>query len=193
MRRNVVDFSRLRILVVENHVLMRRLLHEMLVGFSVPEIRTARDVMEAIECVYEEPFDAVILDYVLVGLNGPDFAQTVRYDEECPNREVPILMITGTPDHHKVAKVKEAGINGMLAKPITPRTLYNRLYAMLAYPRPFIISADYVGPMRDRRSHKVVAEAPSRTRLARGAGAASRRPAARSRSGAIIDEDQILM
>lgn len=192
MRRNVVDFSRLRILVVENHVLMRRLLHEMLVGFGVPEIRDARDVMEAIDCIYEKPFDAVILDYFLVGLNGPDFAHTVRYDEECPNREVPILMITGTPDHHKVEKVKEAGINAMLAKPITPRDLYNRLYAMLAYPRPFIISPDYVGPMRDRRGHTAATSGPSRMRLARGSAAPPRRPVTRLPSG-IIDEDQILM
>ncbi len=190
MRRNPVDFSRLRILVVENHLLMRRLLHEMLTGFGVPEIHQARNVMEAIERIYDEPFDVVILDFFLIGLDGADFAHTVRRDEECPNREVPILLITGAPDHHKVMKAKDAGINGILAKPIAPRDLYDRIYTMLAYPRPFIIAPDYVGPMHERRAHKVPS-APSRTRLARGAAAPPRRAAARRINPA--DEDQILM
>ena len=38
-----IDFARLRVLVVENHALMRRLLGEMLWGFGVHHIRFARD------------------------------------------------------------------------------------------------------------------------------------------------------
>jgi DNA-binding response OmpR family regulator len=43
----------------------------------------------------------------------------------------------------------------MLAKPIAPTELYKRIHAMLARPRPFIISNDYVGPMRDRKKPAV--------------------------------------
>ena len=127
-----IDFSQLRILIVENHALMRRLLGEMLRGFSVQHVSFARDVPGAVEFIYGEEYDAVILDFFLGELDGADFAKHIRHDEDCRNREVSILLITGMPDHHKVLKVLDAGINGMLAKPIAPRDLYHRIHAMLA-------------------------------------------------------------
>ena len=150
-----IDFSQLRILIVENHALMRRLLSEMLRGFGVPHVRVARDVPGAVEFVYGEDFDVVILDFFLGELDGADFAKHIRHDEDCCNREVPILLITGMPDHHKVMRVLDAGINGMLAKPIAPKDLYHRIQAMLANPKPFVITDNYVGPMRSRKKPPV--------------------------------------
>ena len=150
MLKPTIDFSKLRILIVENHALMRRLLVEMLRGFGVREIFQASSVRAAVEIVYGEELDAVILDFFLDEMDGADFAKRVRHDDRCANRQVPILLITGMPDHHKVLKVLDAGINGMLAKPIAPRDLYHRLHTMLASPKPFVITNDYVGPMRNR-------------------------------------------
>lgn len=150
MYKSTINFSKLRILIVENHALMRRLLVEMLRGFGVQEIHQASHVPEAVEIVYGETLDVVILDFFLDDMDGADFAYKLRHDEKCLNREVPILLITGMPDHHKVLKVIDAGINGMLAKPIAPKDLYHRLHTMLANPKPFVISEDYVGPMRNR-------------------------------------------
>ena len=155
MHNKVIDFSRLRILIVENHELMRRLLGEMLRGFGVQHVSHARDVPSAVEYIYGEKYDAVILDFFLGELDGADFAKHIRHDEGCINRGVPILLITGMPDHHKVLKVLDAGINGMLAKPIAAKDLYHRIYSMLATPKPFVITNDYVGPMRSRNKPPV--------------------------------------
>lgn len=189
MARVPVDFSKLRILVVENHALMRRLLHEMLRGFGVAEIQEAKNVPAAIDLIYTEPFDAVILDFFLGDMDGADFAWVVRNDGNCINRQVPILLITGAPNHHKVLKVRDAGINGMLAKPIAPKDLYQRIYMMLAHPRPFVITPGYVGPQRDR---KIAAPArPSAVRLARGATIEIHRNERRPADPA--NEDRILL
>jgi len=165
MYRPIVDFSKLRVLVVENHSLMRRLLGEMLRGFDVHDMRFAKDVPGAIELVYSEHVDLIILDFFLGELDGADFAKHIRHDENCCNRKTPILLITGMPDHHKVMKVLGAGINGMLAKPIAPRDLYKHIRTILAYPRPFVISKEYVGPMRDRKK-PAVSKRPSRIQFA---------------------------
>lgn len=151
MTKPTVDFSKQRVLVVENHGLMRRLLHEMLRGFGVQEIREAKSVPPAIDFIYREDFDAVILDFFLGDLDGADFARAVRHDPKCRNREVPILLITAMPDHHKVVKGLEAGIDGMLAKPIAPRDLYMRLQAMMTLPREFVVGDGYAGPGRRQK------------------------------------------
>ena len=150
MYKPTVDFSKLRVLVVENHSLMRRLLGEMLRGFDVHDMRFAKDVPSAIEFVYGDPVDLIILDFFLGKLDGADFAKVIRHDENCINRKVPILLITGMPDHHKVMKALDAGINGMLAKPIAAKDLYHRIHAIIAAPKPFIITRDYAGPKRSR-------------------------------------------
>ena len=150
MGRPAVDFSKLKVLVVENNDLMRRLLTEMLRGFGVHYIREASDVPEASLLINREPYDAVILDFFLGILDGGDFARIVRRSESCPNRAVPILLVTAMPDHYKVTKALSCGISEILAKPIAPKDLYLRLYGMIAYPRPFTISKDYIGPCRRR-------------------------------------------
>ena len=159
-----LDFSKLRVLVVENHSLMRRLLGEMLRGFDIHDMRFARDVPGAIEYVYGDPVDLIILDFFLGELDGADFAKLIRHDESCCNRKVPILLISGMPDHHKVMRVLDAGINGMLAKPISPRDLYKHIHTLMAYPRPFVISKNYVGPMRERKK-PTVSKRPDRRKL----------------------------
>lgn len=155
MRKTNIDFSGLHILVVENHELMRRLLGEMLRGFGVWHIRSAASVPGAIEHIYGARFDVIILDFFLGELDGADFAKHIRFDQNCCNRATPILLITGMPDHHKVMRVLDAGINAMLAKPIAPKDLYHRIHALIANPRPFIITSDYVGPQRSRKKPAV--------------------------------------
>ncbi len=174
MYQKKIDFARLRVLVVENHALMRRLLGEMLRGFGVNHVQFARDVPSSVDLVYGEPFDVVILDFFLGELDGADFAKLIRHDDHCLNREVPILLITGMPDHHKVMKVLDAGINSMLAKPIAPKDFYHRIHMMLANPRPFVITHDYVGPMRQRK-HASRAKRPTSANLTALALTKSRR------------------
>jgi two-component system chemotaxis response regulator CheY len=177
MHGRAVDFGSLRILVVENHALMRRILREMLRGFGAGEVHEARSVPQGLDLIYRQDFDAVILDFFLGDMDGADFTRAVRRDASCRNRATPILLITAMPEHHKVLKAIGAGIDSMLAKPIAPRDLYLRLNAMLARPRTFVVSSDYVGPSRRgarsalryaaRPAYKPM-PAPERRRPARG-------------------------
>ncbi len=148
-----VDFSKLRVLIVENHSLMRKLLTEMLRGFGTPigNIHQVRDVPEAIDLIYGEIFDIVILDFFLGDMDGSDFTYRLRRDAKCPNRKVPILLITAEPEHGRVLRALDSGVNDLLAKPIMAKDLYRRIYAMIAFPTPFIISRKYVGPSRRKK------------------------------------------
>ena len=150
MDSSAVEFSKIRVLMVENNRLMRRILREMLRGFGVAELEETDNVPDAVSLIYREPFDVVILDFFLGDMDGADFTWRLRRDPACRNRKVPILLITAEPHHEKVLKVRDAGVDGMLAKPISPVDLYTRLEALLVRPRPFIVSQDYVGP--DRRA-----------------------------------------
>ena len=170
-----VDFSNLNILIVENHALMRRLVAEMLKGFGVRQIRQARDVPQAANYLFSESFDAMILDFFLGDLDGGDLTRKIRNSEKCPNRRVPILLITAEPEHHKVIKARDAGVNAMMAKPFAPKDLYARLHTLLAKPSQFVITKDYIGPSRSKMAENAPAANPAR-RLLRGGNPITERP-----------------
>lgn len=150
MSKPKVNISEKRILLVENNKMMRRLVRDMLLNFRVKQhnIVEVSTVDDALEHVYTRTFDLVILDFFLGDLDGGDFTHHIRGDARCPNRKVPILLITASPNHEKVLKVLEAGVNEVLAKPIAPSALYYRMFALWSRPRPFVISDDYIGPSR---------------------------------------------
>ena len=144
------NFKDKRILLIENNHMMRRLVRDMLVGFGVKlhNIIEADRVPDALQHIYAKAFDLVITDFFLGELDGGDFTRHIRGDAACVNRKIPILLITGAPNHEKVLKALESGVNEVLAKPIAPSALYYRLFAMLSRPRPFVVTANYIGPSR---------------------------------------------
>ncbi len=150
MRNSGLDFSRLRILLIENNHMMRRLVREMLVGFgaSTANVIETDNVDDAIRSVYNSKFDIVICDFSLGDLDGGDLIRHIRGDASCPNRKIPILLITGSPSNDKVSKALNSGVNEVLAKPLSPKILHFRLVSMITRPRPFVITSKYVGPAR---------------------------------------------
>ena len=147
----MIDFSELSILMVENNKHVRRIMQEMLQAFGVRKILQSPDALEAYSIMLAQQVDLVILDFFLGKFDGGDFTRMVRQDAACINRMTPILLCTGLPEHYRIAKARDAGINEILAKPVAPRDLYLRINAMLENPRPFVITEKYVGPCRRRR------------------------------------------
>lgn len=195
MQHRSIDFSQRRFLVVENQTLMRRLLYATLRSFGAGEIREARGFPQAVEQLYAERFDAVVLDFSLGDReegDGADLVRRARRDDGCLNQQTPMLLIAAAPDHAMVLKARDAGVDAMLAKPLAPKDLYQRLYAVLALPRPFLVTPDYVGPRRKHPGRSVPAPArPSAARLMRGGTRGRRRPAPPPADPA--NEDQILL
>jgi len=145
-----VDLRESRVLLMENNKMMRRLVRDMLLSFRIKQdnIVEVEGVDDALEFIYSRTFDIVITEFFLGDLDGGDFAHHIRRDANCINRKVPILLTTSSPNHEKVLQVLEAGINGVLAKPIAPSALYFRIFSILSRPRPFVVTKDYIGPSR---------------------------------------------
>jgi DNA-binding response OmpR family regulator len=63
---------------------------------------------------------------------------------------VPIIMLTGHSEKHRVTSARDAGITEFMAKPISAKSLYQRILNVVANPRPFIKTKTYFGPDRRR-------------------------------------------
>jgi len=143
----------LRILLVDDHAGMRRLLRAILQAFGIRKIAEAETVAEALEKLREFQPDIAIVDYLFHQGNGLTFVKAVRGGEIDPL--LPIVMVTGSSTGELVAAAREAGVTEFVAKPVRPEALRLRLNEIVLRPRNFIRSATFFGP--DRRRNKKAA------------------------------------
>jgi two-component system, OmpR family, phosphate regulon response regulator OmpR len=107
-------------------VLLQRYLAER--GYRVT---TAANAEEAAACLKNFSFDLIILDVMMPGQNGFDFAARVRAAEESDAAQVPILMLTARAETEDRIMGFETGVDDFLAKPFEPRELTLRIASIL--------------------------------------------------------------
>lgn len=109
------------ILVVDDDRRLRDLLARFL-GDNGYRVTTAASSADADQRLRHLLFDAIVLDVMMPGENGFDFAQ--RYRDSPP---APILMLTARAESNDRITGLELGVEDYLAKPFEPRELLLRL------------------------------------------------------------------
>ncbi len=106
-----------RVLVVDDNVANRELVHLMLSPFGL-EITEACGGEEAIKLAGSAPFDLILMDIRMPGMDGPAAARAIRKGNG-PNSGAPILAFTADAVDASSLKGVEGLFDGYLAKPIT--------------------------------------------------------------------------
>jgi DNA-binding response OmpR family regulator len=125
------DSSR-RVLVVEDEPHIRDLvaLHLRLDGWT---ITTAGHGDDALRLIQSEPFDLVVLDLMLPGLDGLTILKALR--REKVNGDVPVLLLTARREEVDKVLGLESGADDYLTKPFGVRELVARANALARRPR----------------------------------------------------------
>jgi two-component system chemotaxis response regulator CheY len=144
-------FESLKALIVEDNAHMRSLLRALLNSIGIKEIAEAAHGQAAIDSLRERKSDLVLSDMAMKPMDGLDFTRHIRNHEHSPNPFVPIIMITGHTEKHRVDQARDAGVTEFLAKPITAHNLFSRIAEIVERPRAFVRCGDYFGPDRRRR------------------------------------------
>ena len=120
-------------LVVEDDDHIRELveLHLRLEGLSTV---SAAEGNEGLRLARAEPFDLVILDLMLPGLDGVTVCRAIRRDSR--NAEVPILMLTARREESDKVLGLDSGADDYLTKPFGIREFVARVRALLRRRRP---------------------------------------------------------
>jgi two-component system phosphate regulon response regulator OmpR len=120
------------LLVVDDDTRLRALLARYL-GGQGHIVTTAASAAQARACMRSLAFDLLVLDVMMPGQNGIDFAKALRA-EGCA---MPILMLTARSEAEERIAGLEAGADDYLAKPFEPRELLLRIAAIMRRaPRP---------------------------------------------------------
>ena len=147
------DLSRLKFLIVDRNVNMRRIYKQVLRSFGLRDVREASDGEEAVKVMYGFIPDMIVTGWDMAPMGGDAFIRKVRKGEDCPAVPwTPIILVTSHTDARTVAAARDAGVHEVLAKPVSAKGLYSRVVAVLEDTRPFVKCKAYTGPDRHRRS-----------------------------------------
>jgi len=118
------------ILVVDDDTRLRELLKSFLSrnGFRVTTASRASEARQRLESL---GFDLIVLDVMMPGETGLDFAAELRRTDD-----VPILMLTAMGEPKDRIAGLETGVDDYLGKPFDPRELLLRIQNVLRRNRP---------------------------------------------------------
>ncbi len=142
------------VLVVEDEPSIQELIAASLLraGHLVLRADTAEDAMRLVN---ESLPDVVLLDWMLPGMSGIQYARRLRGDER--TRSLPIIMLTARSEEHDKVAGLDAGADDYLTKPFSPRELLARIKAVLRRRAPQMTEdcVDVEGLRIDPVSHRV--------------------------------------
>ena len=131
---------------------MRRIIRTILNSLGVKKIREAEDAATGLLMAQEAGIDLIICSWLMDIVEGPEFIQMIRRGQNSKNPYIPIIMLSAFTEKFRITQARDAGVNEFLAKPISPKTLYQRIVTIIEKPRPFVRTDTFFGPCRRRQS-----------------------------------------
>lgn len=141
----------LRIMVVDDNRHMRMLIKGILLALGCRNVVEAADGADALKELRLSLPDIILTDMNMSPLDGIDFTRLVRTGRDSADPFVPIILITAHTEAYRILDARDAGVNEILAKPISAQSLYARLHAIIFNPRPYVRCTHYFGPDRRRK------------------------------------------
>jgi CheY-like chemotaxis protein len=139
------------VLVAEANPYLRRLTRMMLVNLGVKAIYESADGIAALEAIRTVNPDVMIMDWDMPVLDGREVMRIVRTPGDFPKANLPIIMLTDVALQSRVTASMRLGVHEILVKPISPKTLQQRLLGIILNPRPMVRAGKFYIPMPRRK------------------------------------------
>jgi signal transduction histidine kinase/DNA-binding response OmpR family regulator len=117
---SVPNLANVRVLVVDDYVINRRLLGEQLKRWDMPHecVSSAAEALERLHAATSTgtPFDIALLDYLMPGMDGLELGRHIKADPELAATR--LIMLTSGSQRSEAGVFLEAGFSAFLMKPV---------------------------------------------------------------------------
>jgi two-component system chemotaxis response regulator CheY len=145
-----INIAGLSFLLADPNPHSAALIHGILRGFGANRVIEVRNRHDTIQVLTDQKVDMMMIEPNLPpGSGGLAFVRAIRHDPDNPCRTLPIVVVTGDTRISTVKAARDCGASMVVAKPLSPKGLYDRLAWVAFRPRPFAETNNYFGP--DRR------------------------------------------
>ena len=135
-----------KVLIVDDHQHMRKVVRTMLIGMGVKHIREASDGAGAIDDILKFKPDIALVDWDMPVVDGLEFIRTVRTPGRFPFPDLPIIVLTGHGERWRVVEAARYGVHEYLLKPVSTQALLERITRVLEAPRQMMKLDRYYVP-----------------------------------------------
>jgi DNA-binding response OmpR family regulator len=143
--------ANISVVIADSRAYMSQALRNALVNEGYHDVQTfgrlgaLRDAMKA------SLADLLVLDVDLPGGDSLALVRDIRHSRVGRNPFLPVILLTWASDPDVVERAVGSGVDLILVKPLSAAQLFSRIDGLVADRKPFVVTADYVGP--DRRGH----------------------------------------
>lgn len=130
-----VDYSKMRVLIVEDEAYTRVISRTLLRQIGVRDIAEAANGRDGLTKLTEWEPHLVLCDIHMTPINGLEFLEKVRGHPQANLRGTAVIFLTADAKPDTVKFAKENAPNGFLVKPISLASLKSRLDAAAAAPK----------------------------------------------------------
>jgi len=123
-----------RILVVDDDDSIREVAQMSLEMVGGHDVLSAGSGGDAMACARDERPDAILLDVMMPGLDGP--ATFERLQADPATRGIPVILLTAKLQSADSARYAQLGVRGVLSKPFDPMKLSGDVAEILGWPQP---------------------------------------------------------
>ncbi|MBX3551639.1 MAG: response regulator [Pseudolabrys sp.] len=149
MKPTTINLKNLAIAVADSNAFVRRIVVGILRGFGATKVIEIESSTALHKILSAQKIDMLLCDVRLAPQGGLAATKAIRRDPGNENRTIPILILSSDTRDTTVKAARDAGAHIVIAKPLSPNMLYDKLAWIAFNPRQFVDVESYFGP--DRR------------------------------------------
>ena len=129
-----LDFSAVRLLLVEDNEINREIATEILgeIGFQLEIAVNGKEALDKVAASRPGYYDAVLMDVQMPVMNGYEATRAIRALEDPALSAIPIIAMTANAFSEDIKAGQEAGMNAHVGKPIDVAVLMQTLTRILS-------------------------------------------------------------
>jgi len=158
------NLSKTVVLLFDPTPLGLAILAQILAGFGARKIHRCSTIEEAKQVVAEFEIDLMVIDAMAESGEGYEFVRWLRQNVPEPNRHTPVLLTAAHTKASDVASARDCGSHFIVAKPLAPIVVLERIIWIAKEGRAFVLSDEYVGPDRRFAKNEPAGDHPRRRR-----------------------------
>lgn len=125
------QLAQLKVLIADDHFLVRQFVRNTLQDAKITNIQTAADGNEAIELIQKatgvnQAYDIVFLDWNMPTISGLEVLNFFRAKPEYG--DTAFVMLTAESEQQNIMKAIKAGATSYIIKPVSPSDLAKKLF-----------------------------------------------------------------
>lgn len=125
------DYSRLKALVIDDQVFVRRIVVGLLRQMGFRDVEEADDGAGGLKINNAFRPDLILCDIEMEPVDGLTFLQVLRTSRDVPNGHVPVIFLTNHTESDIVKRARSLGANSFVVKPPSMAALMERINFVL--------------------------------------------------------------